>query len=318
MISKIDSHLHVDFSGFDLDKLISYMNRNDIEKCWLLTWEEMNPVFPELYENLDVEKALETSKKHPGRIIPFYAPDPGREDFDEIMKEYINRGIKGCGELKASYLWKDKETGNLLQLLDKYNLPLVFHMEKEREIFRMNKNTRTAKFLNQFLNGALKGKTRKYSEKLIETTGFFRRRFHDHLEHFPGYLPDFDGLEERLQQFPGVRFVAHGPDVWKNIQKSPDPFISFAKGKIKEKGILVDLLMKYDNLYADISGKSGYFALKRDPAFTRWFLDTFYQKILFGTDNFEQLPFEQLLLETKIDQTKLNHIFRYNAEKLCE
>lgn len=318
MISKIDSHLHVDFSGFDLESLIGYMNRNGIEKCWLLTWEESNPVFPDLYENLDVENVLDACRQYPDRIIPFYAPDPGRKDLVQTMQTYIEKGIKGCGELKASYQWNDKETGNLLQLLDQYNLPLVFHMEKERNIFRLNQRNRTAKFLNQFLNGALNGVTRKYTEQIIENMGLLRKRFHQHLEYFPGYLPDFAGLENRLQQFPGVKFVAHGPDVWKNIQKNPDPFISFAKGKIKEKGILVDLLMNYDNLYADISGKSGYFALKRDPHFTRWFLDTFYQKILFGTDNFEQLPFEQLLLESKIDSNKLNHIFRYNADRLCK
>jgi predicted TIM-barrel fold metal-dependent hydrolase len=53
-----------------------------------------------------------------------------------------------------------------------------------------------------------------------------------------------------------------------------------------EGGIICRLLSEYDNLYADISGPSGYTALARDPAFAKRFLTEYRNKILYGTDNF--------------------------------
>lgn len=318
LMNKIDAHTHVNFSGFDLEKLINYLNDKQIEKCWLLSWEEKKPVFPDLYQHLDVETILEAYQKHPDRIVPFYAPDPGRDDLEKVLKVAKEKGLKGCGELKVSYLWSDPEIENLLNILHRLDLPLLFHMEQSFNRFIASPPNPVNKLLNDLLNGALRGKTRKISQKFIDKTGLFRKYFYSRLSHFPGYLPDFEGLEQRLQQFPDVNFIAHGPDTWKHIEKDPDPFISFARGRIKAKGKMVILLEKYDNLYTDISGKSGFYALKRDPAFTREFLNKNYRKILFGTDNFDQLPFDEVLQNSGIGKEKLEYIYHLNAESLCK
>lgn len=315
---KIDSHLHVNFGGFDAYGLIEYMDSNGIDKCWLLTWDEINPVFNNLYTNLSIDSILDAAGKYPGRIIPFYAPDPGRKGWFEIMEQYKSMGVKGCGELKATYNWLDDEINIVLDGLQNLSMPLIFHMEKSFYRFVPDENTHVNAFLDKVLNGAFNGLTRKYIEKFINKTGLLKSSFNKRLQYFPGYMMDFVGLESRLKQYPDVNFIAHGPEFWNNIGANPDPKLTLAGGGIKKSGISIELLEKYDNLFADTSGKSGFNALKRDPQFTKSFLNKFYKKILYGTDNEQRFSFEKLILNAGLSKDKLARIMSENAENLCD
>ncbi len=317
-MKKIDTHLHVNFLGLDAEGILDYMNSKNIEKCWLLTWEEKHPAFKSLYKNLTIEEILDIYEKYPDRIVPFYAPDPGRSDWKRIMKYYHLKGVEGCGELKVTYKWLDDEIKKVLDGLKELNMPVIFHMEESNYHFFIKQNNFLNNMLYKLLNGAFNGITRKYAEQFIDKTGLFKERFQKRLHYFPGYMMDFTGLEYRLEQYPDINFIAHGPAFWNNIEKNPDPYLNIGKGKIKSKGISVQLLEKYDNLYADTSGKSGFHALKRDRDFTKKFLDKFCEKILFGTDNQYQLPFEDLIRNAKIPKKKLRRIMRENAATLCE
>ena len=317
-MDRIDAHLHVNFFGFGPEQLIAYMDNNQIDKCWLLTWEEINPVFKDQYQNLGIDDVMRVYEEYPDRIVPFYAPDPGRKDLNDIMAYYRKKGVKGCGELKVSYRWLDEYVENLLVLLSQYEMPLVFHMEQERQRFHIPPQNKIHTLLNQLLNGGFNGLSRKYLEIFIDKTGFCQKIFQSKLEYFPGYMLDFAGLEHRLKQFPKVNFVAHGPEIWKHIEENPDPRIGFAKGKIKNKGIIVNLLEQYPNLYADISGKSGFNALSRDPGFTKDFLNSLYKKIIYGTDNFAKFSFESIIRRAQLAPHQIKRIMGENAEMLCK
>mgnify|MGYP001403001577 CR=1 FL=1 len=97
---------------------------------------------------------------------------------------------------------------------------------------------------------------------------------------------DFLELEQRLKQFPDIKFIAHGPYWWANISTN-QLYRKYPKAKIKKEGIIIRLLTEYDNLYCDLSGLGAYNALRRDTEFIKNFCRKFQNKVLFGTDNYE-------------------------------
>ncbi len=315
---KIDAHLHVNYGKINKINLIDYLDKSKTDRCWLLTWDEIKPTYEELYEDLNVNMVLEAYNKYPERIIPFYAPDPNRKNWKNAITKYIDKGFKGIGELKSTCTWSDDNITRILDFADKNNMPIVFHMERENDHFFINKSNPVNIFLDKILNGALNGLTRKYAEIFINKTGLFKKSFNKRLKHFPGYMLDFAGLETRLKQYPGVNFIAHGPEFWNNIEKNPDPYKITGTGKVKTKGIAVELMEEYNNLYADTSGKSGFYALKRDSRFTRDFLNDLNHKILFGTDNETRYPFEKIIRNAGLSSNKLKKIMGENALSLIK
>jgi len=60
---RVDSHMHTNFNGFTCDSIVDYLNRNSFDKCWLMTWEEVNPGgWP--YQHLSVEDMFDRSLRH--------------------------------------------------------------------------------------------------------------------------------------------------------------------------------------------------------------------------------------------------------------
>jgi len=95
----VDSHMHVNFNGWTLQHIIKYLDRERIDCCWLLTWEEMNPG-PWAYTHLSVADVWAAYQQYPDRIVPFYAPDPRRPETAELLEQWHARGIRGCGDSK--------------------------------------------------------------------------------------------------------------------------------------------------------------------------------------------------------------------------
>ncbi len=102
------------------------------------------------------------------------------------------------------------------------------------------------------------------------------------------YNCDIVAVEKILNLCPETIFIAHGPGWWREISKDADksPNI-YPEGKIIHGGRLTKMLEKYENLYADLSAKSGLNAIKRDPGFGKKFLIEFHKKILYGSDSFK-------------------------------
>jgi hypothetical protein len=313
----IDAHLHITLQGFTAQKVINYLDKYRIDRCWLLTWEEFNPAISRLYEPITIDDTIEAYEKYPERIIPFYAPDPQKKQLEQTVNKYINKGIKGIGELKVNYRWHSPIIDNYLKTINKLKLPVLFHMENERYHYVNQNDTVFEKFLYLLLNGARNGITRKYIEKFIDFSGFFKKNFKKQLVFFPGYLLDFSELEKKLIRYPSINFIAHGPHFWNNIATEIDPYKTLNKGKIKKAGIISELLFKYDNLFADISGKSGFNALTRDKNYAKIFLEKHYNKLLFGTDNNELNQIE-LIKSYKLPVNKEQKIFYKNAEQIID
>ena len=80
----IDCHGHVNWYGYDAERLVANMDAHGIDLMWLLTWEvlehEMDPlhreVFPPGQTQMPFADVLAAVSRHPTRFVPFYAPDP--------------------------------------------------------------------------------------------------------------------------------------------------------------------------------------------------------------------------------------------------
>jgi len=314
-MKKIDAHFHVNFGNFDANRIIQYLDKNNIEKCWLLTWEELDTPIPSIYQHLSVQDLFETYNKYPDRIIPFYAPEPKSATISTEIEKYLDAGLKGCGELKVTCRWEEELIEEYLKKISCFKLPILFHMESPRLHYVQKRKNQFEHIFSHLMNGAFNGVSGYYLLKLAQKTGIFKNHLKTHTEFFPGYLFDFNFLEKRLMQFPNLIFIGHGPHFWNNISAELSLKYVHEKGRIKEFGIIDHLLEKYSNLYCDISGRSGYNALTRDSRQSRVFLEKHASKILFGTDN-TTYPLEQFLLSLKLPAEKLKRIFYDNANTI--
>jgi predicted TIM-barrel fold metal-dependent hydrolase len=91
-------------------------------------------------------------------------------------------------------------------------------------------------------------------------------------------------LERCLRAFPNVKWCGHGPGFWAAISGDDDGQPGYPSGPVTPGGALDRLLDGYDNLYLDLSARSGYNALTRDPVFTQGFVARHWRRMLLGTD----------------------------------
>jgi predicted TIM-barrel fold metal-dependent hydrolase len=285
-LTLIDSHFHVNFNGFSLTKTIEYLDKEGIDFCWLLSWEEINHG-PWLYNFLSIDNIYEAYLKYPSRIIPFYAPDPHRGDATTQLQNWHQKGIRGCGELKATLSWNSDQIAVILKTVERLRMPVVFHME-ESETRHILYTDVVSKRLQYVAPRRVNKKFYTIPRKIIQVmvNSFIPLNNRDKSYYFPGYMLDFSSLEVVLKDYPNVVFIGHGPLFWK---RKPIESINTNKlltqSPISYNSILWRLLSEYPNLYADISGNSGIDALMNNVEDSKKFLSTFETKILYGTDN---------------------------------
>jgi predicted TIM-barrel fold metal-dependent hydrolase len=276
----IDAHMHVKFGGFDAKSLIQYMDTNRIDQCWVLSWVGGPPGY-----RSSIEDVYEAYQKYPGRVIPMYAPDPANENAVTGLLEWQRKGLRGIGEVKVCYTWDSAQVAAILTQASQLGLPIVFHMQEASFNYIPLTQSTVEKSVVRILNTTrANGLPRRLSERAAAASACIQRQLNLRWQRFPGYLPDFDGLEERLKQFPGVNFVGHGPLFWKAISAKLGSDM-YPRGPVQDGGIMPNFLERYGNLYAELSGGSGYYALSRDTKFAKRFLSKFSHKVLYGTDN---------------------------------
>lgn len=136
-------------------------------------------------------------------------------------------------------------------------------------------------------------------------------------------------LEETLLRFPKLILIGHSQPFWAEIGSDPTEKDrdGYPTGPIKKAGRVVELMRKYNNLYADLSANSGYNAVTRDPEFGYAFLEEFQDRIYYGTDicstrkekSFKLAEFlDQGLEKNKLSNSAYNKICRTNALRLLE
>lgn len=314
-MATVDSHMHVNFDGFSSADIIKYLDDNRIEHCWLLGWEELNPG-PWEYQHLSIGDIYDAYLKYPSRIIPFYAPDPYSDDATSLLEHWFEKGIRGCGELKSTSTWDSSNIAKILSTVEKLNIPIVFHMEESGRRIRL----RSSALHDKLICFSLQNKRmvfkipQKIINSLVDAYSPLKESLGIYM--FPGYMLDFASLEDVLKDYPDVNLIAHGPMFWKNISADASSHKeSFPKGPVVGEGIIWRLLKDYPNFYADISAKSGFHALARDPKNARRFLSLFEDKILFGTDN-KMLGQRDFLDSLKLSKRTCEKIYGENACRL--
>jgi predicted TIM-barrel fold metal-dependent hydrolase len=316
-MSIVDSHMNIGLAGSDPASILSFMDKNRIDQSWLLTWQQLHPPVPPLHLDLPPEPILEAKERYPDRFIPFYAPDPASENLEQHFKQFLDRGIRGCGELKVSRTWDDPLIGKYLAMVQNHSMPLVFHMEVPYLYYMQEKEGKLEWIFERLMNDKYNGVSRHFLSRFAESTGIFKHKIRRNRVQFPGILFDFAGLEQRIREFPGIPFIAHGPDFWNHIGTQVHPRYIHQKGPIRKFGIIDHLLEQYDNLFCDISGTSGYNALSRDRKQSRVFLQKHAGKILFGTDN-TNFPLLQLIDSMKLGKEQEEMILHKNALKVLK
>lgn len=312
---RVDAHMHMNFRNISPRNIIDYLDRNEFESCWLMTWEENNRG-NWYYEHLCVEDVYEAYSLFPSRIVPMYAPDPNSEDAPQKLLDWHQQGIRGCAELKVTLNWQSEKIKRLLSTVTDLKIPLVFHMEESSEkLGPLESDSALERLLlrivdDQCLSGA--------PNKLFNILSHYCKSILDwKREHlvFPGYLLDFASLGSVLDQYPSIIFIGHGPLFWKHIAAEKKKNPSMQAGEIEQEGLVSHFLRNYPNLYADISAPSGYYALDRDHAFAGKFLTEFDNKLLFGTDNYF-LGHEKLLDSLNLSAKSMEKIMGSNSQKV--
>lgn len=97
--------------------------------------------------------------------------------------------------------------------------------------------------------------------------------------------PGLPRLERVLNAFPRLTFLGHSQPFWAEIGVLRDPAdrSGYPCGPVRP-GRLVELFRGFPNLYGDLSARSGFNAISRDPDFGPAFLEEFQDRLLFGTD----------------------------------
>jgi predicted TIM-barrel fold metal-dependent hydrolase len=219
---------------------------------------------------------------------------------------------------KSTLNWNSKKIRRLLSAVSELDIPVLFHMQESNEMIApfeqdgLLKTTLVKLMRSDFFYQIPKSVMHYLTLHCPPLMEWKQRR----KMMFPGYMLDFASLETALVEFPKVDFIGHGPLFWKHISSDPPIGYPYAPtGHIKKGGILCNLLKTYPNLYADISGESGFYALIRDRRFIQNFLEEFSHKILFGTDTC-LLGQQELLSSFALSKGCMDKIYYGNALKL--
>jgi predicted TIM-barrel fold metal-dependent hydrolase len=282
----IDVHAHVYRKPWPLENgKNSFCNMEELIK----RHDELNikqaallPIIgPEIYAPQSNEEILDIAEQSGGRFFPFCNIDPrALTNSPDAPLDYLLRYYRDLG---------CKGVGEVMP-----NLPIL-----------------DPRVQNLF--------------KHIEAVGFaFIFDITGYLNECYGFYddPGLPQLERSLQRFPNLKFLGHGPGFWSEIARLETPADRWRYGyyPVQEEGVVPKLMRRYPNLYAELSGGSGYNGLSRDPAYAVKFLNEFPDRCIYATDICAPdmpLPMANFLLtlrkENKISESVFQKIARENA-----
>jgi predicted TIM-barrel fold metal-dependent hydrolase len=281
----IDAHNHPDWHGYNLDRFLQNMAEHNIDKTWLLTWEcPADEYDPEYYNCVSLSdqwgpipfsRCVHYKERAPEKFVLGYAPDPRRPDAIDRLRAAI--------EIYGVRVYGE------LKLRMMYDNPDALRMFR----FCGEKGLPVIVHIDyEFETG------RKYPR--------------------PNwwYGGGIDAFERAIRACPATIFLGHGPGFWAHISND-DQFdkVAYPTGKVVPGGKLIQMLRRYPNLYADLSGGSGLNALKRDPEFAGEFLIEFQDRLLYGRDYFDN-NHQEFLNSLGLSQEVLSKIYAGNALKL--
>ncbi|HON06430.1 MAG TPA: amidohydrolase family protein [bacterium] len=281
----IDVHNHPEWHCHTVEKFIENMDKNEIDITWLLTWEsplneyshEQFASIPhyEKYGPIPFSKVIEYVRQFPTRFVPGYAPDPRRPEAIDLL----------CGAIN---MYGVRVYGELKLRMMYDNLDAI-------RMFRF------------------------CGEKNLPVVVHIDYEFETQTR-YPRpswwYGGGIEALERAISKCPDTIFLGHGPGFWSHIS-GDDKFDKemYPSGEVKQGGKIIEMLMRYKNLYCDLSAGSGLNALKRDINFAKKFLVEFQDRILFARDYFDS-NHREFLDSLGLDSETLRKIYSGNALKI--
>lgn len=284
---KIDAHNHANWYFLTAEKMIENMDKNGIDKCFLLSCE--TPIDEIRFNEHDAcyiasnqtvttpfEYCLDFYNKYPNRFILGFAPDPRDSNALKRLKYAVDTfGVRVCGEFKYRILASTPDAIKLYRYAGEMGLPVTIHFDLP--------------FPNS-LGG-------KYEDIW--------------------YAGGIEELERVLKLCPDTNFLGHAPGFWSEI--SGDDLASTVQYPrnlpVKPNGKLLKLLDKYSNVYCDASAGSGFYALSRDREFGRKFVIDYQDRILFARDNMQSI-LDELIKSFNLPKEISDKIYYKNALKL--
>ena len=101
---------------------------------------------------------------------------------------------------------------------------------------------------------------------------------------------NIEAFDKLLEACPQTDFIGHAQSWWAHISAevvrdyhAPE-FEEYPRGPIVRGGLIDLWLEKYPNLYTDLSARSAYSALTRDPEFTKDFFRRHRTRLLWGSE----------------------------------
>ncbi len=282
----IDAHNHPDWHGHSLDRFIDNMDKYDIDKTWILSWEcpedeyDMNirkVVTPAGVHNgpIPFERCISYIERAPERFILGYAPDPRKPDaIDKLDAAIEIYGVKVYGELKLRMMYDNPDALKMFRFCGEKGLPVIVHIDYE-------------------IDNEVKYPRPNY-----------------------WYGGGIDAFERAVALCPETIFLGHAPGFWAHISGDGQyDNCHYPEGKVLKEGKVLALLEKYPNLYCDLSARSGINALERDPGFASEFLVNYQDRILYARDDFNN-DLQEFLNELDLPEEVLKKIYSGNAQRL--
>ncbi len=283
----IDAHNHPDWCGLDLHQIVENMDKYNIDKTWLLSWECPNTEYDPDYNNrvnidatenvgpMAFARCLSYAERCPNRFVLGYAPDPRKPNAIDKLKSAVSMyGVKVYGELKVRMMLDNFDAIRMYRACGEMGLPVTVHLDYEHDLGV------TYPRPNYWYGGGI------------------------------------EAFERAVAQCPETNFLGHAPGFWSHISggyKVEDG--SYPKGKVQPGGKLIAMLEKYPNLYCDWSAGSGCNALSRDPEFAKEFLITWQDRVLYARDQFDNIH-QEFLNTLDLPKEVLDKIYYKNALKL--
>lgn len=263
MTRLVDSHQHVFWHGRDDIGLVADLDANNIEKAWLLTWEEpTSEMGGSSYEALDprhrvfgtpatalpLHTAYEVCRRYPNRFILGYCPHPlDPEALGKLAAAIDILQARVCGEWKFTLPIDDPRCLELFKLAGKRGLPVVLHLD----------------------------------------VPYLPPRGGRYVGHFKWKGGTVANLERALLACPETNFIGHAPGFWRELTGDADNYPeAYLKPPLKPGGRLPGMFERHPNLYADLSAGSARRALQADPAFAHELLLRFPDRFLFARDTY--------------------------------
>jgi hypothetical protein len=126
----IDCHTHVNWQGHDADDAVRHMDRLGVDRAWVLSWEDKDGgIQPGAYQHLPVAEVIKAARRHPDRLVPFCGIDPRREDPERVLRELVDQGCKGYGEIKVRLLADNPDLLRMYRLCAELRLPVLIHID---------------------------------------------------------------------------------------------------------------------------------------------------------------------------------------------